>query len=83
MRLKSLYGRIGFEAQIHSHHSECKNEQKSMLTNVNRERNALPHFQMFAFSFFDGSFIGRFLPILRPPSVPRRNICPSKFYIIC
>ena len=47
MSLKSLYGRIEFEAQIHSHHSECKNEQKSVLTNVNRQRNALPHFQMF------------------------------------
>ena len=28
---------------------------------------------MFAFSFFDGSHICRFLPILRPPTVPRSH----------
>ena len=30
-------------------------------------------FQFFAFSFFDGSHICRFLPILRPPTVPRSH----------
>lgn len=47
--------------------SECKNEQKSVLTNVNMQRNALPYFQMFAFSFFDGSHIYRFYVF--PPSI--------------
>ena len=28
---------------------------------------------MFAFSFFDGSHLCRFLPILRPPTVPRSH----------
>ena len=28
---------------------------------------------MFAFSFFEGSHICRFLPILRPPTVPRSH----------
>ena len=52
MSTKRLFGGTAFEAQIHSHHSECKNVQKSVLTNVNMQRNDLPYFQMFAFSFF-------------------------------
>ena len=42
------------------------------------QRNALPYFQMFAFSFFDGSHICRFLPILRSPTVPRSHFSRPK-----
>ena len=66
MSTKRLLGGTVFEAQIHSHHRECKNVQKPVLTNVNMQRNSLPYFQMFAFSFFGGSFICRFLPIFCP-----------------
>jgi len=48
--------------------SDCKNQQKSVLTNVNIQRTEKTSLQMFAFSFFDGSHICRFLPILRPPA---------------
>ena len=34
--------------------------------------------QMFAFSFFDGSHICRFLPILRPSTVPRSHFSYPK-----
>jgi len=40
--------------------SECKNEQKSVLTNVNMQRNALPYFQMFAFSFLTAAIFTDF-----------------------
>ena len=33
---------------------------------------------MFAFSFFEGSHICRFLPILRPPTVPRSHFSYPK-----
>ena len=46
--------------------SECKNVQKSALKNVNVQTSA-------KFSFFEGSHICRFLPILRPSSVPRSH----------
>lgn len=78
MSMKRLFGGTAFEAQIHSHHSECKNVQKFVLTNVNMQRNDLPYFQMFAFSFFGGSFICRFLPIFCPPGVPRHSFHISK-----
>jgi len=55
--MKRLFGGTAFEAQMHSLHSEFKNVQKSVLTNVNWQRNASPYFQMFAFSFFEGSHI--------------------------
>lgn len=48
-------------------HSDCKNVQKSVLKSVNVQRTGKSILQMFAFSFFDGSHICRFLPILRPP----------------
>lgn len=51
--------------------SDCKNVQKSALKSVNVQRTGKSILQMFAFSFFDGSHICRFLPILRPPTVPR------------
>jgi len=73
MSMKRLFGVTAFEAQIHSQNSECKNVQKSVLTNVNMQRNDLPYFQMFAFSFFGGSFICRLLPIFCPPGVPRNS----------
>jgi len=41
--------------------------QKSALKSVNVQRTGKSILQMFAFSFFDGSHICRFLPILRPP----------------
>ena len=47
--------------------SDCKNVQKSALKSVNVQRTGKSILQMFAFSFFDGSHICRFLPILRPP----------------
>ena len=47
--------------------SECKNEQKSALRSVKVQRTGKSILQMFAFSFFEGSHICRFLPILRPP----------------
>lgn len=78
MSMKRLFGGTAFEAQIHSHHSECKNVQKFVITNVNMQRNDLPYFQMFAFSFFGGSFICRFLPIFCPPGVPRHSFQISK-----
>ena len=54
-------------------HSDCKKVQKSALKSVNMQRTGKAILQMFAFSFFDGSHICRFLPILRPPTVPRSH----------
>ena len=67
MSMKRLFGGTAIEAQMHSLHSEYKNVQKSVLTNVNRQRNASPYFQMFAFSFFGGNVICRFY--VSPPSL--------------
>ena len=53
--------------------SECKNVQKSALKSVNVQRTGKSILQMFAFSFFDGSHICRFLLILRPLTVPRSH----------
>ena len=47
--------------------------QQCALKSVNVQRTGKPFLQMFAFSFFDGSHICRFLPILRPPTVPRSH----------
>ena len=71
--MKRLFRGTAFEAQMHSHHNECKNVQKSALKSVNVQRTGKSILQMFAFSFFDGSHICRFLPILRPPTVPRSH----------
>ncbi len=46
--------------------SDCKNMQKSALKSVNVQKTGKSFLQMFAFSFFEGSHICRFLPILRP-----------------
>ena len=54
-------------------HSDCKNVQKSALKSVNVQRTGKSIVQMFAFSFFEGSHICRFLPILRPSTVPRSH----------
>ena len=54
-------------------HSDCKNVQKTALKSVNVQRTGKSILQMFAFSFFDGSHICRFLPILRPLTVPRSH----------
>ena len=68
--MKRLFRGTAFEAQMHSHHNDCKNVQKSALKSVNVQRTGKTILQMFAFSFFEGSHICRFLPILRPPTVP-------------
>ena len=81
MSTKRLFGGTAFEAQMHSLHSECKNVQKSVLTNVNFQTSAEPHFQMFAFSFFGGKENQRCLQIFCPSSVPRHNFCPSKIML--
>ena len=47
--------------------------QKSALKSVNVQRTGKSILQIFAFSIFDGSHICRFLPILRPPTVPRSH----------
>ena len=61
------------EVALHSLHRENKNVQESVLTNVKIQRTGKSFLQMFAFSFFEGSHICRFLPILRPPTVPRSH----------
>ena len=58
--------------------SDCKNVQKSALKSVNVQRTGKSILQMFAFSFFEGSHICRFLPILRPPTVPRSHFSYPK-----
>ena len=58
--------------------SDCKNVQKSALKSVNVQRTGKSILQMFAFSFFDGSHICRFLPILRPLTVPRSHFSYPK-----
>ena len=67
-------------------HSDCKNVQKSALKSVNVQRTGKSILQMFAFSFFfEGSHICRFLPILRPPTVPRshfRHLKTKAFILI-
>ena len=52
--------------------------QKSALKSVNVQRTGKSILQMFAFSFFEGSHICRFLPILRPPTVPRSHFSYPK-----
>ena len=52
--------------------------QKSALKSVNVQRTGKSILQMFAFSFFGGSHICRFLPILRPPTVPRSHFSYPK-----
>ena len=59
-------------------HSDCKNVQKPALKSVNVQRTGKSILQMFAFSFFEGSHICRFLPILRPPTVPRSHFSYPK-----
>ena len=58
--------------------SDCKNVQKSALKSVNVQRTGKSNLQMFAFSFFDGSHICRFLHILRPSTVPRSHFSHPK-----
>ena len=59
-------------------HSDCKNVQKPALKSVNVQRTGKSILQMFAFSFFEGSHICRFLPILRPSTVPRSHFSYPK-----
>ena len=47
--------------------------QKSTLKSVNVQRTEKPFFANVCIFFFDGSHICRFLPILRPPTVPRSH----------
>lgn len=72
MQLKKLK----LEVTLHTIFSDCKNLQKSVLTNVNIQKTGKTSLQMFVFFIFDGSFICRCLYILRPSSVPRHSICP-------
>ena len=58
--------------------SDCKNVQKSALKSVNVQKTGKSILQMFAFSFFEGSHICRFLPILRPSTVPRSHFSYPK-----
>ena len=58
--------------------SDCKNVQKPALKSVNMQRTGKSILQMFAFSFFEDSHICRFLPILRPPTVPRSHFSYPK-----
>ena len=74
MSMKRLFGGTAIEAQMHSLHCDCKNMQKSALKSVNVQRTGKSILQMFAFSFFDGSHICRFLPILRPPPTPSLGV---------
>ena len=62
--------------------SDCKNMQKSALKSVNVQRTGKSFLQMFAFSFFEGSHICRFLPILRPPTVPRSHFRYPKIKVL-
>lgn len=68
--MKRLFGGKAIEAQMHSLHSECKNVQKFVLTNMNWQRNASPYYQMFAFSFFGRQLylqiLANFLSLKRP-----------------
>jgi hypothetical protein len=50
--MKRLFGETAIEAQMHSLLSDCKNVQKSVLTNVKMQRTGKSILQMFAFSFF-------------------------------
>ena len=80
--MKRLLGETAIEAQMHALHSDCKNLQKPALKSVNVQRTGKSILQMFAFSFFDGSHICRFLPIFCPSDVPQHNFCPSKNNVI-
>jgi len=62
-------------------HSDCNNVQKSALKSVNMQRTGKTILQMFAFPFFDGSHICRFLPILRPPTIPRSHFRHPKIKV--
>ena len=66
---------LKLEVTLHLLHSNCKNLQKSALTNVNIQRTGKTSLQMFVYFIFDGSFICRFLYIFRSPTVPRHSIC--------
>ena len=72
---------LKWEVALDSHHREYKNVQESVLTNVNIQRTGKTALQMFAFSFFDGNLICRFLYIFRPSSVPRHSICSPQLEV--
>ncbi len=61
------------EVALDSLHREYKNVQESVLTNAKMQRTGKTSLQMFVYFIFDGSFICRFLYILRPPTVPRSH----------
>ena len=65
---------LKWEVALNSLLSDCKNLQKSVLTNVNIQRTGKTSLQMFVYLIFDGSFICRCLYIFRPSSVPRHSI---------
>ena len=54
---------------------------KICVKKCKRAKNWKKILQMFAFSFFEGNNICSFLPILRPPTVPRSHFSyPNKRY---
>ena len=63
-------------------HSDCKNVQKSALKSVNVQRTEKSILQMFAFSFFEGSHICRFLPILCSSTVPQSHFRHPKTKVL-
>ena len=69
---------LKLEVTLHSLHSNCKNLQKSVLTNVIIQRTGKTSLQMFVYFIFDGNFICRFLYIFRPSSVPRSHFSHPK-----
>ena len=73
---KCTLKKLKLEVTLHTIFSYCRNLQKFVLTNVNIRITRKTSLQMFVYFIFDGSFICRFLYILRPSSVPRHSICP-------
>lgn len=71
------------DVALHSLLSEYKKVQKSVLTNVNIQKTGKTSLQMFVYFIFEGSHICRFLPILRPPTVPRSHFKYPKKMCLC
>lgn len=68
--------KLKLEVTLHTIFSDCKNLQKSVLTNVNIQRTGKTSLQMFAFSFLTAVIFADFCifsvppPSLRIVSVP-------------
>ena len=66
------------EVALHSLHSELQESAKIRVNECEYAKTGKSFLQFFAFSFFDGSHICRFLPILRPSTVPRSHFSHPK-----